>query len=275
MEKIKKFIKTNIEKYMFNGAIIGISGGLDSAVVGKLLVDSIGRDKVYGLILPERDSSPQTVDDAKLVCDYLGIEYKIINITGILRKLGVYSLKPPAFPFPKSVQSIYSRNIWKKEGNPFIQDLTTQGNEKFLEALAYYRTKPRIRSTVLYFEAEKRNYAVIGCTNKTEYTIGFYTKWGDEACDIEPIRHLYKTEVFELAKKLNIPQKIIDKKPSPDIAPGITDEFALGIDYAELDRILIKIEKEEDLSSENKDSVAKIEEMLKFKYFREAKQLHL
>ncbi len=275
MEKIKKFIKTNIEKYMFNGAIIGISGGLDSAVVGKLLVDSIGRDKVYGLILPERDSSPQTVDDAKLVCDYLGIEYKIINITGILRKLGVYSLKPPAFPFPKSVQSIYSRNIWKKESDPFIQDLTTQGDEKFLEALAYYRTKPRIRSTVLYFEAEKRNYAVIGCTNKTEYTIGFYTKWGDEACDIEPIRHLYKTEVLELAKKLNIPQKIIDKKPSPDIAPGITDEFALGIDYAELDRILIKIEKEEDLSSENKDSVAKIEEMLKFKYFREAKQLHL
>lgn len=275
MEKIKKFIKTNIEKYMFNGAIIGISGGLDSAVVGKLLVDSIGRDKVYGLILPERDSSPQTVDDAKLVCDYLGIEYKIINITGILRKLGVYSLKPPAFPFPKSVQSIYSRNIWKKEGNPFIQDLTTQGNEKFLEALAYYRTKPRIRSTVLYFEAEKRNYAVIGCTNKTEYTIGFYTKWGDEACDIEPIRHLYKTEVFELAKKLNIPQKIIDKKPSPDIAPGITDEFALGIDYAELDRILIKIEKEEDLSSENKDSINKVKEMVEFSKFRSAKQLHL
>lgn len=275
MEKIKKFIKTNIEKYMFNGAIIGISGGLDSAVVGKLLVDSIGRDKVYGLILPERDSSPQTVDDAKLVCDYLGIEYKIINITGILRKLGVYSLKPPAFPFPKSVQSIYSRNIWKKESNPFIQDLTTQGNEKFLEALAYYRTKPRIRSTVLYFEAEKRNYAVIGCTNKTEYTIGFYTKWGDEACDIEPIRHLYKTEVFELAKKLNIPQKIIDKKPSPDIAPGITDEFALGIDYAELDRILIKIEKEEDLSSENKDSINKVKEMVEFSKFRSAKQLHL
>ncbi|QQY80056.1 NAD+ synthase [Keratinibaculum paraultunense] len=275
MEEIKNFIKTNIEKYMFNGAVIGISGGLDSAVVGKLLVDSIGRDKVYGLILPERDSSPETVDDAKLVCDYLGIEYKIINITGILRKLGIYSLKPPAFPFPKSVQSIYSRNIWRKEKNPFIQDLTTQGDEKFLEALAYYRTKPRIRSTVLYFEAEKINYAVIGCINKTEYTIGFYTKWGDEACDIEPIRHLYKTEVLELAKKLNIPQKIIDKKPSPDIAPGITDEFALGIDYAELDRILMKIERKEDLSSENEDSVEKIKEMLKFKDFREAKQLHL
>lgn len=98
---------------------------------------------------------------------------------------------------------------------------------------------------------------------------------GDEICDIEPIRHLYKTEVFELAKKLNIPQKIIDKKPSPDIAPGITDEFAIGMDYGELDRILIKIERGEDLSSENRESVEKVKEMLEFSRFREARQLHL
>lgn len=275
MEKITEFIKTNIEKYMFKGAIIGISGGIDSAVVGKLLVDSIDRDKVFGLILPERDTNSNTIDDAKLVCDYLGIEYEIIDMTGILRKLGVYSLKPPAFPFPKAIQEKYSRNIWKRENNAFIQDLTTQGDEKFLEALAYYRTKPRIRSIIMYFEAEKRNYAVAGCTNKTEYVTGFYTKWGDEMCDIEPIRHLYKTEVFELASKLNIPQKIIDKKPSPDIAPGITDEFALGMDYVELDRILMKIEKDEDLANEDKNSVEKVKEMLEFARFREAKQLHL
>ena len=128
---------------------------------------------------------------------------------------------------------------------------------------------------MLYFEGEKRNYGVAGCTNKTEYVTGFYTKWGDEMCDIEPIRHLYKTEVFELAEKLNIPQKIIDKKPSPDIAPGITDEFALGMDYIELDRILIKMEKGENLSSENKDSVKKVEEMVEFSKFRSTKQLHL
>ncbi|MCF6465234.1 NAD(+) synthase [Clostridium sp. Cult2] len=275
MKNIEEFIKINLDKYMFKGAVIGISGGIDSAVVGKLLVDSIGKDKVYGLILPERDTDSTTIDDAKLVCNYLDIEYEKIDITGILRKLGVYSLKPPAFPFPKAVQRIYSKNIWRKEDNPFIQDLTTQGDEKFLEALAYYRTKPRIRSVVLYFEAEKKNYAVAGCTNKTEYVTGFYTKWGDEVCDIEPIRHLYKTEVFELAKKLSIPQKIIDKKPSPDIAPGITDEFAIGMDYWELDRILMKIERGEDLSSENRESVEKVKEMLEFSRFREARQLHL
>ncbi len=157
MEEIKEFIKINIDKYMFKGAILGISGGIDSAVVGKLLVDSLGRDRVYGLILPERDTDSHTVDDAKLVCDYLGIKYEIIDITGILRKLGVYSLKPPAFPFPKAVQkNIFKKNIWKREENPFIQDLTTQGDEKFLEALAYYRTKPRIRSTVLYFEGGEK-----------------------------------------------------------------------------------------------------------------------
>ena len=275
MEKTKDFIKTNIEKYMFKGAVIGISGGIDSAVVGKLLRDSLGRNKVFGLILPERDTAPDTVDDAVLVCDYLGIEYEIINITGILRKMGVYSLKPPAFPFPKKIQTRYSKKVWTSEKNPFIQDLTTQGDKSFSESLAYYRTKPRIRSIMLYFEAEKRNYAVAGCTNKTEALTGFYTKWGDEACDIEPIRHLYKTEVFELAEKLSIPQKIIDKKPSPDIAPGITDEFALGIGYDELDRILMKIEIGENLADEDKSNVTKVKKMLEYSRYRVVRQLHL
>lgn len=275
MNEIKAFIVENIKKYMFKGVVVGISGGIDSAVVGKLLVDSLGRENVFGLILPERDTDSNTVDDAKLVCDYLGISYKIIDITSILRKIGVYSLKPPAFPFPKVIQNKYSQNIWKSQENPFIQDLTTQGDEKFSESLAYYRSKPRIRSIMLYFEAEKRGYAVAGCTNKTEALTGFYTKWGDESCDIEPIRHLYKTEVFDIARKLNIPPRIIDKKPSPDIAPGITDEFALGIEYSELDRILSKIEYNEDLCDENKDSVNKVMEMIENRKYREVKQLHL
>lgn len=275
MEDIKKFISENIEKYMFKGAVVGISGGIDSAVVGKLLKDSLGRDKVFGLILPERDTAPGTIDDAILVCDYIGINYKIIDITGILRKMGVYSLKPPAFPFPRAIQNRYSRNVWTSQKNPFIQDLTTQGNKSFSESLAYYRTKPRIRTIMLYFEAEKRGYAVAGCTNKTEELTGFYTKWGDEACDIEPIRHLYKTEVFKLAKELNIPQKIIDKKPSPDIAPGITDEFALGIGYEELDRILMKIENGDHLTDEKEESVNKVREMLENRKYREVKKLHL
>lgn len=275
MEEVKKFIADNIEKYKYKGVVVGISGGIDSAVVGKLLKDSLGRDKVLGLILPERDTAKDTVEDAILVCDYIGIEYKIIDLTGVIRKIGVYSLKPPAFPFPKAIQNRYSKNVWTSQENPFIQDLTTQGDKSFSESLAYYRAKPRIRTITLYFEAEKRGYAVAGCTNKTEEMTGFYTKWGDEACDIEPIRHLYKTEVFELARKLNIPQKIIDKKPSPDIAPGITDEFALGIEYEELDRILMKIENNEDLSNENQSSVEKVKEMLENRKYREVRQLHL
>lgn len=274
-ERIKAFIKESIEKYGFGGAVIGISGGIDSAVVGKLLVDAIGSDKVFGLILPERDSAKDTVNDAKLVCEFLKINYKIKNISRILRGMGVYSLKPPALLFPRSVQERYAKNVWQAEEKPYIQDLENRGSKSFRESLAYYRAKPRIRSVIFYFYAEQLGYAVAGCTNKTEALTGFYVKWGDEVCDIEPISHLYKTQVYELAEMLKIPQKIVDKKPSPDIAPGITDEFALGIGYEELDRILIKIEKGEDLSGERKESVEKVEEVLSGRRFREIKCLHL
>ncbi|WP_286680409.1 NAD(+) synthase [Tepidanaerobacter sp. EBM-49] len=275
VEKIKTFIKENIERYKFNGVVIGISGGIDSAVVGKLLVDAIGSDKVFGLILPERDSAKETVKDAKLVCEFLKINYKIKNISRILRSMGVYSLKPPALIFPRSVQERYAQNVWLAEDKPYIQDLQNQGSKSFRESLAYYRAKPRIRSVIFYFYAEQLGYAVAGCTNKTEALTGFYVKWGDEICDIEPISHLYKTQVYELAEILKIPQKIINKKPSPDIAPGITDEFALGISYEEIDRILIKIEKGEDLSGEKQESIGKVKEVLTNKKLRGIKCLHL
>lgn len=273
IKKIELFIKENIEKYGYNGAIIGISGGIDSAVVGKLCVNALGKERVKGLILPERDSSPETLSDAKLVCDFLGIEYKIINISPILRKMGVYKLEPPAFFIPRKIQERYVKKEFEKRN--YINDLKNKGDEAFLKGLTYYRIKHRIRMVLLYFYAEQINYAVMGTTNKTELKTGFYVKYGDDSVDIEPIMHLYKTQVFEMARELNIPEKIINKSPSPDLIPGITDEYAMGVNYNDLDKILIKMENNEDLSNEDSDMVDRVNKILKAAKYREIKNIHI
>ncbi|MBI9106687.1 MAG: NAD(+) synthase [Spirochaetales bacterium] len=273
--RIVDFIRAKTEQYGFKGAIIGISGGIDSAVVGKLLVDALGRERVFGLLLPERDSSKTTVADSKLVCSYLGIDYALKSITPLVRKLGVYRMKPPARLFPRKIQENYARSVWEKNEDPYINDLKTSGGDAYRKNLAYYRTKHRFRMIRMYFEAEKRRYAVIGTTNLTEHLTGFYIKWGDDSSDIEPIMHLYKTEVFKLAEELGIPGKIINKKPSPDVAPGITDEYALGMSYENLDRILKKIRTNSDTAGENADDIERVRQIISAADYRNVRNLNL
>jgi NAD+ synthase len=112
----------------------------------------------------------------------------------------------------------------------------------FNKGKAYYSVKHRIRMAILYFFAEKENYMVAGCTNLTERLIGFYVRYGDDASDIAPISHLYKTEVIELAKFLKVPEKIIEKPPTPDLIPGITDEGSIGFSYKDIDSLLKNFE---------------------------------
>ena len=271
--EIISFLSNSLDKYGYLGAVIGISGGIDSAVTGALLVEALGRDRVFGLLLPERDSSPDTVRDSKLVCRHLGIGYKLIRLTGILRKKGIYRMHPPALFFPRKVQEWYTRKVWEEEGDTYIKELTSSGSTTFLKGLAYYRIKHRTRMTMLYFEAEKRHYAVVGSTNKTEVKMGFYVKWGDDSVDFEPLSHLYKTDVYRLAGELGVPDRIIEKPASPDIAPGITDEYAMGVSYEDIDRILKKIEGGKDLSSENPENVRRVTTILNCAVYREIKSL--
>lgn len=271
------FIRKCIDDFDYKGAVVGISGGIDSAVVATLAVEALGKNNVFGLLLPERDSAPDTLKDSLTVVDFLGIDYKVKKISDVLRKLGTYKLEPPASIFPRKIQEDYVRSKWSSlaQEDTFLDDLKDRGNSEFLKGLAYYRSKHRIRMCCLYLEAEKRGYAVLGTTNRTELKSGFYVKWGDDATDIEPLMHLYKTQVYELAKVLEVPERIISKPPSPDLVPGITDEFALGMSYEDFDRILIKLEKKESINEEKKNKVERVRKIVEYAKKREVKMLNM
>ncbi|WMJ80307.1 NAD(+) synthase [Clostridium sp. MB40-C1] len=263
-ERIIQFIKSTVNQHGYKGVIIGISGGIDSAVVAALCVKALGKEKVYGILLPERDSAGDTVRDAKLICKKLGIKYDIISISPVLKDMGIYSMEHNFYFIPRKIKQRVVMSKWKNlsKTNAYLEDLYNKGSDKFLRGISYYRVKHRVRMCYLYMEGEKRGYAVMGTTNKTEYLTGFYVKWGDDAVDIEPLLHLYKSQVFQLAKKINIPEKIISKPPSPDLIPGITDEYALGISYEELDRILEKIENRRSLLGEDKDNIKRVKDLM-------------
>ncbi len=252
--KIKKFIQNYLEKLEREGVVLGLSGGIDSAVVADLCVKAVGAEKVLALIMPDNDSQKENIRDALELAKKLKIKTKIINITPYLKILGAWKLSPLNYlPFTKSLKEKLVKKAFvyyqQKTGfNPFDDSILGFKDKKFALWLqkgnAYYRIKHRLRMLLLYLWAEKENRLVVGAANKTELKIGFFVKHGcDDAADIMPLLNLYKTQVRQLAKYLRIPQEIIDKAPSPDIIPGIIDEEAIGINYETLDKILENLEK--------------------------------
>ncbi|HIH72853.1 MAG TPA: NAD+ synthase, partial [Thermococcaceae archaeon] len=176
--------------------------GVDSATVAYLATKALGKERVLGLILPYYIN--QDVDDALLVCKELGIEHKLINIKEIVDQ------------FEKSIG--------------FELDRVSKGN-----------LMSRTRMVILYAYANSKNYLVLGTSNKSEFLTGYFTKWGDAASDYAPLINLYKTEVWEIAKRIGVPERIITKKPSAGLWEGQSDEDDLGISYKLLDEILYRL----------------------------------
>ena len=247
-QKLQGFIQTSLGDFNREGAVIGLSGGLDSSVVLALAVATLGADRVLGLIMPERDSSPQSEPDGRQLAETLGIRVERVDLTPILEEMGIYRHIPRNFfanqkiagPAIKASYKLYTALTGER---PLLSSLEGSSSGIIRRANAYYRMKHRLRMVELYSFAEHENRLVLGTANKTEMLTGFFVKYGDSAADIMPLQPLYKTQVKQLAGFLNVPQKIIDKAPSPDLIPGITDEFALGITYQKLDLILLGLEK--------------------------------
>ena len=238
IRKIVTFISHTVKELGKKGAVLGLSGGLDSAVVAHLCVRALSPKRVLGLILPERDSAPQSLEDARRVAKELRIKSEEIDLTPILSALGAYRPIPRIFARSWLVRAIYKRFKKKKGVSYLIHSLGPPAERPEFSFASFALPKLRMRMIMLYQYANRRGYAVVGTTNRTEWEVGHYDRYGDGACDIDPIRHLYKTQVRGLARYLGVPAAIIEKPPSPDLIPGITDELTLGISYAEIDPIL-------------------------------------
>jgi len=252
---LENFIREYTEKLERKGVILGLSGGVDSAVVAAIGRHALGPKKVLALIMPEKDSKKEHTQDALNLAQELGIDTKLINITPYLEELGVYKL----FPWDKTLSWGRLKGVLVKKAYHFYERKT--GKIPFLESLsgfedkeyssylargnAYYRAKHRLRMLLLYLYGELENRLVVGAANKSEYKIGYFVKHGcDDATDIMPLLNLYKTQVREMARHLNIPSRIIEKPSSPDVMPGLNDdEEVMGISYEKMDLILLALEK--------------------------------
>jgi NAD+ synthase len=237
------------------GVVIALSGGVDSSVCGALAVRAFGQKKVFGLLLPEQDSSSSSEERGRQVAEQLGIAYELVDIAPTLEAIGCYRWRDDAirsvFPdFGPGWKCKIAISGGDRGGiNYFkliVQSPKGDINEarlpikEYLQIVAATSFKQRIRKTLEYFHADRLNYAVIGTPNRLEYDQGFFVKNGDGAADVKPIAHLYKTQVYALARYLNLPDAVCNAQPTTDtysMQQG-QDEFYFALSYDKMDYAL-------------------------------------
>ena len=224
--ELVEFLRENFKKAGFSKAVLGLSGGIDSALVAYLLRDALGKENVLAIMMPYKSSNPDSLNHAKLVVEDLKINAKTIEITDMI--------------------DAYFKN------------------EKDASSLRMGNKMARERMSILFDYSSKENALVVGTSNKTEIYLGYSTQFGDSACALNPIGDLYKTNIWDLSRYLKIPNELIEKKPSADLWEGQTDEQEMGLTYKEADQVLYRMLEEnktvEEVLAEgfNKDLVDNI-----------------
>ncbi|MDO8682567.1 MAG: NAD(+) synthase [Armatimonadota bacterium] len=215
--RVSLWIRNQVDAAKADGLVFGMSGGIDSSVAAALAKMAVGR-KALGLILPCH-SNPESEQHARLVARKFSIDTVTVDLTTI------------------------------------YDDLVTQLPDG--EGMAIVNIRPRLRMTVLYYYGNLYNKLVLGTSNKSEMMVGYFTKWGDGGADLQPMGGLFKAQIRQLAKDLDMPKEILNKPPTADLWAGQTDEQELGLTYEELDVILAGIEAGK-IGSFDPDKVKKV-----------------
>lgn len=251
------FRKAVFQKLGRKGVVIAVSGGIDSSVSAALAVAAFGKDRVFGLLLPEKESSPGSLKLGELVCRHLGMSYEIEDISSTLDAIGCYRRRDdairtliPDYGDRWKSKLVISKNLSDSNRYNFfkivVESPMGERREKRLSLNAYLgivsatNFKQRIRKTLEYFHADRLNYAVAGTPNRLEYDQGFFVKNGDGSADVKPIAHLYKSQVYMLGTYLRLPEEICRSKPTTDtysLEQG-QDEFYFVLPYDKMDLVL-------------------------------------
>jgi len=253
VERIVAGIRAGARRFKRRGAIVAMSGGIDSSVVGALCVKALGPKRVFGLSLPEQESSTVTPGLSDTIISHLEIDSVTVNITPMLEAFGCYSTRIDAvrevipeftdewkfkIVLPPVTESdayrTYSVVAESPEGGIESHKLTLSA---YLQILAATNYKQRVRKTLEYFHADRLNYFVAGTPNLLEYDQGFFVKLGDGAADVKPIAHLYKTQVYQLADFLGVPEAISNRPPTTDTysLPQSQEEFYFSLPHDKMD----------------------------------------
>jgi NAD+ synthase len=254
---LRKFIKDQIVDFKKKGAVLGVSGGIDSAVALTLCVQELGKENVFGLLLPEKESAPSSKTLGAEICESLGVSYEEVPISPILESLNIYKKKDQII---KRTCPEYDPRVHKT--SLVLPDFLNQGllnvpyirlikngetvaksrmkANDYLELIGLQGVKQRSRMLIQYMYAETMNYAVCGTTNKTELLLGEYVKYGDGGVDIEPLADCYKTQIYALGKYLNVNEEIMKRPSSPDTWSHYTsdEEFYWRMPMHIIDQLL-------------------------------------